>query len=93
MMLRQGDILLVAAEHGVPTRATLLPRLRGSTWLSDRHRIDSPRAKLYALAGARFLDAADDVVMINEDHAPIRIAPGIYRVIDQREYTPVSDVQ
>jgi len=94
-MVRQGDILVVKVPGGLPPRgARCVPREHGDVVLAygeathHRHRIRSPRAELYEHAGHRYLVAADFVQLEHEEHAPIQLPPGVYRIVRQREYVP-----
>ena len=52
------------------------------------HEIKSKHARLFERAGERFLRVTRWVVLRHQEHAPITLAPGTYRVIRQREYSP-----
>jgi hypothetical protein len=43
---------------------------------------------LEAPDGTRFLEVVEPVALRHEEHAPIDLAPGVYQVIQQREYSP-----
>ena len=48
-----------------------------------------PPAQLFdAPDGTRFLLVHQPCVLTHQEHAPIALAPGAYRVTRQREYTP-----
>lgn len=38
----------------------------------------------------RFLRVESPAVLRHEEHGPVELAPGLYRVIRQREYTPAA---
>ena len=96
-MVRQGDVLIIGVAGELPASARELPREQGSVILAHgeatghAHRIRSPRVTLFAVGDDRFLrvDAPSDLV--HEEHAPIHLQPGLYRVVRQREYQPGSD--
>jgi hypothetical protein len=90
-MWRQGDVLIQAVDE-IPSDAIE----RGDLVLAEgeltghAHRIaDHSAAKLYQLGTDFFLNViADRAVVVHEEHGPIALGPGIYRVWRQREYVP-----
>lgn len=92
-MWRHGDVLIGAVE-GIPAGA----RRRHSSILvrgevtGHSHRIEAPETtevwehggELYLLVVAR------QARVVHEEHHPIAIPRGSYRVWQQREYTPTS---
>jgi hypothetical protein len=54
------------------------------------HRVQEPRAaELWERGGTLFLKVvADHATIVHEEHKPIVLARGLYRVWMQREYTP-----
>ena len=56
------------------------------------HRIDTPgQARLFIASGQMYLDVTGDAVrVIHEEHQPIELRHGRYRVWRQREYSPES---
>ena len=95
--VRQGDVLLVPAE-AVPTGAKSVPRDAGRVVLAygevtgHAHAIRSTAARLLEAQEERYLVTSDTVTLEHEEHGPIAIAPGTYRVVIQREYVP-ADVE
>jgi hypothetical protein len=93
-MVRQGDILLLPAGRLLPRGARLLAReddvvvLAYGEATGHRHQIRSPHAALFAIGDHRLLRVDDQVELEHEEHAPIRLTAGVYRVIQQREYAP-----
>ena len=96
-ILRQGDVLLVRVK-ALPTAATEVAADRGRIILAhgeatghahaivvDRER---PQARLWSAEAERFLHAVEASVLTHEEHAPVEIDPGVYRVVIQTEYTP-----
>lgn len=45
-------------------------------------------AKLWDAGAERFLQVIKKTALKHEEHAPIPLDPGVYRVIQQREYDP-----
>jgi hypothetical protein len=91
---RQGDVLVVAVE-GIPAGAVPVPRAGGEVVLAHgeatghRHAITDPHAELFRALDAVYLCVAGaDTVLEHPEHDPITLAPGEYRVIRQREYSP-----
>jgi hypothetical protein len=98
-LYRQGDILLRRVDT-LPAAATVVARrgrriviAEGET-TGHAHAIDAPpdEATLLTTAeNARFLRLTSVVELRHEEHAPIALAPGIYEVIQQREWTDADD--
>lgn len=94
---RQGDVLIVPVRS-IPAKATPRPREQGRVILAHgeatghAHAIedtpDTPRAELLDADALTYLRV--DVVsqLVHQEHATIELAPGAYRVVRQREYTP-----
>lgn len=92
--LRQGDVLLVREYRDVPDGARPLPRTGGRVVLAEgevtghAHAIRSAGAALLEAGEERYLRVTSPVTLDHEEHAPIAVQPGIYRVVIQREYVP-----
>lgn len=90
-MWRQGDVYVAAAKK-VPAGAKLLPHctLAEGEVTGHSHRVaERDGAKLYAHGGTLFLVvAADAVTVVHDEHGPIPLPRGTYRVWQQREYSP-----
>jgi hypothetical protein len=93
--LRQGDVLLVPAET-VPEGALSVRRDAGRVVLAygevtgHAHAIRSSAARLLEVDTERYLVTTDEVTLEHEEHGPIAVAPGTYRVVIQREYVPAE---
>ena len=93
--VRQGDVLLVPVGE-VPDGARLLPRTGGRVVLAEgedtghAHAIRAAGATLVAAGDERYLRVATPVTLDHEEHAPIEVIPGTYRVVIQREYVPAE---
>lgn len=97
MTIRQGDVGIAPAKS-LPANLEAVPRTNGRVVLSQgsatghAHAISSERAQLFRdpKAGATFLQITGDepVSLDHEEHAAIPLDPGVYEVIQQREYTP-----
>jgi hypothetical protein len=98
LILRQGDVLLIQVAalpanvnpveckdrcvlaYGEVTGHAHVIEARHVKAFSDRPTFD---------AGAeRFIQALEKTALRHEEHSPIEIPPGIYRVAVQTEYTP-----
>lgn len=91
MMHRQGDVLFVKVE-ALPDDV----RLRGSDIIVEgevtghAHRLtqgrilEGTRGKLYL----DILDTSQEAEVVHEEHHPVKLEPGYWEVIRQREYSP-----
>lgn len=95
-MYRQGDVLIVAVES-VPSDLTEVPRTQRGVVLAEgevtghAHRIPSRHASLYrSETDARYLRVMGPapVQLRHEEHSPVQLPPGNYRVSIHREYQP-----
>lgn len=92
-MWRHGDVL-IAPIDAIPSEA----RLQAHTTLArgevtgHSHRVAEPRAaQLFETNGLLFLKVlADTATVIHQEHKPITLPRGSYRVWVQREYTPTE---
>lgn len=91
-MWRQGDVL-IAVINAIPEDAARCPDLvlaKGEI-TGHSHRIqDHDTAELWAgQDGLLFLKViAKTATVVHEEHGPITLERGIYRVWRQREYSP-----
>ena len=93
---RQGDVL-IAAVADIPTGASELPRGKRGVVLAEgevtghAHRIASRHAKLLRTEeDVRYMRVTAPVALRHEEHAPIEIPPGNYRVTLHHEYAPAE---
>lgn len=97
---RQGDVLIIGTPlppdlHEIPREQERIVLAEGEA-TGHAHAIADAGATLYRPASdqadidARFLQivAEAGVELRHEEHAPITLPAGTYRVIRQREYTP-----
>ena len=92
---RQGDVFIERVD-ALPTTTTPKPRDRGRVVLAygevtgHAHAIDSALAELFEErdGGTLYLRVDGPVDLTHEEHAPIALAPGVYRITHQREYSP-----
>ena len=89
-LFRHGDVLLQGAV-GVPKDAAPVPGhilVRGEL-SGHAHRLENPDAGLlFRNAASLWLRVSAPTRIIHEEHAPIPLEPGVYRVWQQREYSP-----
>jgi hypothetical protein len=92
---RQGDVLLIRAAHRRTSEAKPVDRDRGRLVLAygeatgHAHAIDATLAELFEEKDGRlYLRLDEPAALTHEEHAPIDLEPGLYRVIHQREYSP-----
>lgn len=91
---RQGDVLLMKVAE-LPKEAKPVDwKKEGRIILAygevtgHAHAIALNLAKMYQWDGDRLIDCKEGAVLTHEEHATIVIEPGVYKVIQQREYTP-----
>lgn len=93
MLWRQGDIFIETAG-GIPTGAIRKaePVLAEGELTGHFHRAeDDSAAAVFDHRGNMFLDVtADRVRIVHDEHGPIELRRGAYRVWRQREYNPMS---
>lgn len=92
-MWRHGDVL-IAITDAIPEGAkqqTGNILARGEI-TGHSHRIAEPdAAELWGLDGLLFVKViAPSATLVHEEHKPITLPQGIYRVWMQREYTPTE---
>lgn len=90
-MWRQGDVLIATLQE-VPANA----KLRDGGLLVEgeitghSHRVEVPAsAEVWELNGQLYVKVvAKSARIVHEEHGPIELPQGLYRVWRQREYTP-----
>ena len=90
-MWRHGDVM-IASVDAIPDAAQAKPSAilaRGEA-TGHSHRIEEAKtAELYELDGQLFVRVvAERARVVHEEHAPITLPRGDYKVWFQREYTP-----
>jgi len=92
-LYRHGDVLL-AAVHTLPTAAVPAPGLilAHGELTGHAHRIrEAGAAQLFTQGAFTYLQVtAATATLVHEEHRPIELPTGIYRVWQQREYTPTA---
>jgi len=94
---RQGDVLIVRT-NGIPSDAQPRKREGGRVILAHgevtghAHAIadtpSAPRAELLDAGELTYLRVDAVSQLVHEEHDTIDLAPGTYRVVRQREYSP-----
>lgn len=90
-MWRHGDVLIAKVdclpEKAKPRHGNVL--VRGEV-TGHSHRILEPGVfDLFEFGGELYLHVhADRATLVHEEHKPIVLSMGVYRVWQQREYTP-----
>lgn len=96
MMWRHGDVL-IAAVPSVPQHARPMPSaiLAHGEVTGHSHRIERPETvRLWNVGETIFLQVLEQSArVIHEEHAPIELPSGFYKVWRQREYTPTAIVR
>lgn len=98
-MFRQGDVMIRQIEtlpsQAKPVDNTQLGRivLAYGEVTGHAHAIALEEATEFTMAQAgeavrRFLSVASAAHVVHEEHAAIPLPPGIYEIIQQREYQP-----
>lgn len=90
-MWRHGDVFIQSAKR-IPKGAKRLPHaiLAKGEMTGHAHRIQERGAAiLYSVDGDQYLEVTSQTAtIVHEEHAPIALDRGVYRVWIQREYTP-----
>lgn len=97
-MYRQGDVLLIQVstipDDALPCSVSGDVILAYGEATGHAHRLALETVKPFAKGGIwsptaeRFIRAAEGATLTHEEHGAITLAPGNYRVIQQREYHP-----
>jgi len=90
-MWRHGDVLIATADS-LPAGARKRPNLTLAYGeiTGHSHRVKEPgAAELWESGGVLFLKVVNETAtLIHEEHLPIILPRGLYRIWRQREYTP-----
>ena len=90
MLWRHGDVL-IQQTASIPRHATrtLSPILVRGEVTGHSHRIEDPKAaEVWMTRDGLYLNILASTRVVHEEHQPITLPPGTYRVWQQREYTP-----
>ena len=89
---RLGDVLLVPAT--LPEAATAITTtgdviLAYGEITGHAHRIkESAKVRVWSAGAERFLQVMETTALTHEEHAPITLLPGVYKLPQQVEYSP-----
>lgn len=98
---RQGDVMLVKVEkiekspyfevREVKPEAQGIVLAYGEV-TGHAHAVrEVSKAKLWDAGAERFLQVMEKTALEHEEHAPIALDPGLYKVVHQREYDPEQE--
>jgi hypothetical protein len=90
---RQGDVLIMKVDSMPPEAVPVEPDgdrvvLAYGEVTGHAHALSVSGASLYEHTEGRFLKVVAPSALVHEEHSPIELDPGIYKVIRQREYAP-----
>ncbi|MDE2095736.1 MAG: hypothetical protein KGL39_00635 [Patescibacteria group bacterium] len=89
---RQGDVFIETIDE-VPSDVVLVEGpvvLAYGEVTGHSHQVKTKSAKLFERAGERFLVLNKKAVVEHQEHGPITLPAGTYRVTIQREYHPLE---
>lgn len=95
-MYRQGDVLLMQVPELPPSAEETSGDgnrivLAYGEVTGHAHAVATTQARIYADKATRYLHVSDEgAALVHEEHATILLAPGVYRIVHQREYVPNS---
>lgn len=92
-MYRQGDVLIERIDKIPKSAKKQKPDVRiilaHGEVTGHHHSIDSDAADWWKEdSGDQFIAVKEESSVVHQEHAPIAIPPGNYRVRRQREYSP-----
>jgi hypothetical protein len=89
---RQGDVLIRRVDESIPENAK---KVEGRMILAygevtgHCHEVFGEAVSMHVVdESMRYLDVQMDAFVRHEEHAPIHLPPGRYRIVQQREYSP-----
>ena len=92
LSFRQGDVLLIEVDE-IPEAATAEPRsgrivLAEGEATGHAHAIHERDARTFTYRDQRYLLTRSKAQLVHEEHGPIEVPSGTWRVVIQREYEP-----
>lgn len=95
MLVRQGDVMLLQVEN-VPNDAVKVDVgerivLAYGEVTGHHHSLLSKGVDLMEASGARYLIVGETTEVTHQEHNPVTIVPGIWRVAIQTHYTNVGN--
>ena len=91
-MFRQGDVLILRVDE-IPTNAKAVKTKTVALGEATGHHhtfADGKLVQVYELEDDLFAQVEGDVQIVHQEHAPITIPTGTWKVVIQREYDPVE---
>jgi hypothetical protein len=92
----QGDLFFIRIQEIPEGSRKISPE--GNCYILARgeitghsHKVLSPYAELFEKDGALYLKVLRSVQVTHEEHRPITLEPGAWRVGIQREYSPFNE--
>ena len=96
-MYRQGDVLIQRIDQELPEDAEAVkPDERNRLILAEgeatghAHAVPAVAGALYAAQVGMMLQVNQQTQVLHEEHAPIDLDPGLYKITRQREYFPTE---
>lgn len=89
MQLRQGDVYLIKVDslpEGLVKRNDNV-LVEGET-TGHKHRLKTQTLSVYEDGEDMFVDLSKATELVHEEHLPIKVEPGVWKVVRQREYSP-----
>ena len=86
MQYRQGDLLLI--QIPATTAGEVLPHRILAEGEKTGHCHQLQEGELLLAGRDLFARLSREAVLVHPEHHPLRLPPGHYRVVRQREYTP-----
>jgi len=96
---RQGDVGLLRIAKlpyqavAVESRGRIVLAYGEATGHAHAIDVSAGQARLWRSAKSAYVEVRNSADLRHEEHAPIRLEPGVYRVVLQREYDPVTAVR
>lgn len=85
-MYRQGDILFVACDEGAKGRTVVSGIVAEGEATGHYHRVVD--GLVFEVDGTLHVVSDGGATVTHDEHDTLTLAPGTYRVVRQREYTP-----
>jgi len=96
-MYRQGDVLIQRVNTELPEDAEVIkPDEKNRLVLAEgeatghAHVVPAVAGALYAAQAAMMLQVTQSTQVLHEEHSPIDLDPGLYKITRQREYFPTE---
>lgn len=92
-LFRQGDVLIERVDK-IPANTEKQVGIGGRVILAygeatgHHHSLDADKADWWKRGEEQFVDVKEATEVIHQEHAPIKLTPGRYRILRQREYSP-----